>query len=311
MIAVNDSDFTLIIDNPSLLNAGMHNNFSLSYINYLSDINLGYAGYARNFNKIGTLSAGIQYLNYGKFTETDIYDQKTGEFSASDYSLNLSFSKQLHPQFLSGGSIKGIYSSLYDNKSYGIAADIAGTFISKDNSLVSALVFKNMGSQIKTYTPGITESLPFEVQLGISKKIKYAPIRLLFSLRNLQKWNLVTPEMSAFPKAENNESLKKIFSAANNLALHSAVGIEFFPIKGFSIRLGYEHKKRIDMKLADRSGLIGFSFGAGIRILKMNFSYARSSYHFAGASNHITLSLNPVNFFTKKSSPVLFEEINP
>lgn len=312
LISANDSDITLVIDNPSLLNDGMHNTFTLSYINYISDINLGYFGYARNFKKIGTIAAALHYFNYGKFTETDIYDQKLGEFTANDYSLNLSFSKKLHPQFFSGGTIKGIYSNLYENKSYGIAADLAGTFVSKNNSFVAALVFKNMGAQIKTYIPNLKEPLPFEVQLGISKKIKYAPIRLLFFLKNLQKWNLVSPVFLNSPFYANlNDDLKKFALLGANSALHSVLGIEIIPIKGFSLRLGYEPKKRREMELIDRSGLIGFSMGAGIRILKMNFSYARSSYHFAGASNHITLSMNPFNFSAKKASPVLFEEINP
>lgn len=311
MFAVNDSDFTLITDNPSLLNAGMHNHFALSYTNYISDINTGYAGYARNFKTIGTVAAGLQYINYGKFIETDIYDQKLGEFTASDYSLNLTFSKKLHPRFLSGGTLRGIYSSFYTGSSSGIAADLAGTFISKNSSFIASMVFKNMGAQITTYS-GIREPLPFEVQLGLSKKIKYAPIRFVYSLRNLQKWRLASEENISFPaKAENNDTYRKLYDAGYNLALHSGVGVEFFPVKSFIIRLGYEHKKRNEMKLVGRSGLTGFSIGAGIRILKMNLSYARSSYHFAGASNHLTLSMNISEFSSKKSSQVLFEEVKP
>lgn len=312
LIAVNDSDFALVIDNPSLINSGMHNNFTLNYINYVSDINYGYAAYARNFKHIGTVAAGLQYLNYGKFVQTNIYDEKIGEFSAGDYALNLSFAKKLHPQISTGGTIKGIYSTLFENTSYGIAADAASTFISKNNSLAAALVFKNIGAQVKTYSENIREPLPFEVQFGISKKIKYAPFRIIFNLKNLQKWSLVSEQKINFPdKAQNNEFYKKLYSAGMNLAMHSSAGIEFLPVKSFFVRLGYEHKKRKEMELVDRSGLIGFSFGAGIKILKINFSYARSAYHFAGASNHITLTTNISEFSSRKNNAVLFEEINP
>jgi hypothetical protein len=168
-----------------------------------------------------------------------------------------------------------------------------------------------MGAQIKTYTPEIREPLPFEAQIGISKKIKYAPIRINYNLRNLQKWNLAVTDRINFPEeAKNNELYRKAYMAGYNLALHSAVGIEFLPTKSFSLRLGYEPKKRREMELVDRSGLIGFSFGMGLKILKMDLSYARSSYHFAGASNHITLSTNLSNFSSGKSS-VLFENISP
>ena len=312
LISVNDTDFALVIDNPSLINSGMHNHIMVNYINYVSDINLGYAAYARNFKYIGTVVAGLQYLNYGKFTQTNIYDEKIGEFSAGDYALNLSFAKKLHPQILSGGTIKGIYSTLFENKSYGIAADLASTFISKNNSFAAALVFKNMGAQIKTYSRNINELLPFEVQLGVSKKIKYAPIRIIFNLKNLQNWNLISFQKINYPQSsQNNQTNKKAFDWGYNLVLHSSVGIELIPVKGFFLRLGYEPVKRREMELVNRSGLIGFSLGAGIRILKMNFSYARSSYHFAGASNHITLSTSISEFSSRKNNTVLFDQINP
>ncbi len=302
LISVNDTDISLVPDNPSLLNAGMNNNFSLNYINYIADINFIGAGYAKTIRKIGTVAAGISYFNYGKFSQTDIYDQKSGEFSAEDYSLNLSFSKKLHPQFISGGTIKSIYSSMFENKSFGIAADWAGTFLSKNNSFIVALVIKNMGSQVKTYSAGIREPMPLDVQFGFSKRIKYAPVRLQFCLKNLQEWKLADQNKISQNKwIENHESFKNIFLAGANLGLHSSAGIEFFPLKSFALRLGYDHRRRIEMRLPERGGMAGFSFGVGIKILKINCNYAWSPYHFGGASNQISISSNLAGF-TKRAS---------
>ena len=38
---------------------------------------IGYAGYAHCFDSIGTFATGIQYVNYGSFTETDASGSKT------------------------------------------------------------------------------------------------------------------------------------------------------------------------------------------------------------------------------------------
>ena len=73
-----DGDLSFVNANPAMLTADMHNQFALSYTNYVSDINLGYAIYARNFEKAGIFSAGIQYLNYGRFYNTNEYGEILG-----------------------------------------------------------------------------------------------------------------------------------------------------------------------------------------------------------------------------------------
>lgn len=323
--AINDTDVTLVIENPSLLNAGMDHSFSLSYINYLSDINQGFASYAKKFNYVGTVAAGIQYINYGKFTETNIYDEKLGEFSAGEYALNLSFSKKFHPQIVSGGTVRGIYSKLFENSSVGIAADLAATYFSKNNSFAAAVVLKNIGAQVKTYSENIRESLPFEAHFAISKKIKFAPVRFMVTASHLEKWNLMGPD-SLYPllpfstslfngastgQQGNNDPYQKNFIAADNFARHFVFGVELFPSGKIYLRIGHNIRQSRELKLNDRAGFVGYTFGLGLRLKKFSLSYAFDAYHLAGRSNHITFSMNLAQLKTKKKEGILFEEIKP
>src|SRR6266542_4472354 len=49
LISVKDNDLNLSFQNPALLDSTMHNNLSLSYIDYFTDIHYGYAAYARHY----------------------------------------------------------------------------------------------------------------------------------------------------------------------------------------------------------------------------------------------------------------------
>src|SRR5687767_836967 len=175
LISVKDDDINLVAQNPSLLNAGMNNRLSLSYINYFTDINYGYAAYAKTFDKIGNFSAGMQFVDYGEFNEADETGTITGKFYASDYSLNIGYSRDLDSMFSIGAQLKTIYSVMESYWSIGNALDFGATYYSPAHGFTAAAVIKNLGMQWKGYSETGREPLPFEVQMGLSKKLKHAP----------------------------------------------------------------------------------------------------------------------------------------
>ena len=66
---IDSSELSLSFYNPALLMPASHNHLSANYIDFISDINIGFISYARHYDKIGTFAAGVQYINYGKFKE--------------------------------------------------------------------------------------------------------------------------------------------------------------------------------------------------------------------------------------------------
>jgi hypothetical protein len=100
-ISVLDEDPALGYQNPSLLNPLMNNRLSLSYVDFISDIGRGYAGYVHSFDKIKTtFNAGIQYTNYGSFHATDNIGNVTGEFDGAEYALTIGAGRQYLRTFL-------------------------------------------------------------------------------------------------------------------------------------------------------------------------------------------------------------------
>lgn len=309
VIAVNDNDPTFSLANPSLLNPEMSGMVTFSYLNYFTNINQGYVSYVRDFKKLGTFSAGIKYISYGSFDEYDEAGNELGTFSASEYAVIFGWAKQIDTSFSVGANLKPIYSSFYNFYSAGIAADVSATYTNKQNGFTAAVVVKNMGTQFLKYNDvGDREPLPFEVQAGISKKFKHVPFRLSVDMIQLQNWNLAyndslietnnNDKLTDEQKAERNKT-----SLLNETFRHLVFGGEFVPSKSFMLRFGFNFKRRQELALENKPGLVGFSWGFGFRVKKFHISYGSARYHLAGSSNHFTITTNLSEYYRKGAAP--------
>ncbi|MCK4661892.1 MAG: type IX secretion system protein PorQ [Bacteroidales bacterium] len=303
-VSIKDNDLDLTFHNPSLLNSSMDNQLALNYVNYFADINYGYISYARDSKEHGTFAIGLHHINYGEFTETNNIGEITGQFNAAEYALNLIWSKPINSLFSFGINIKPIYSELEKYKSYGIAADAGVTYFNPDLQLSAALVLKNFGRQLTTYYENNSEPLPFEVQLGISKKLLHAPFRFSMLVHHLETYDLSFEEIND-PEPTNSSEYSDTLIVKHgdkffdNILRHMIFGVELLPTKNFSVRFGYNFKRRRELLITSKPGGAGLSWGVGFRISKFHFNYGRATYHLAGPSNHFSINTNLSDFYKK------------
>lgn len=283
VISLKNGDLGAVEDNPALLDSNLVKNLSLNYINFISDINYGYVGYANTIKKWGVVSAGLQYMNYGDFIRADHTGNQLGEFTAAEYALNVSYAKQFDSTFSVGSTLKHIFSDLDSYQSFGVAIDMGGYYRARNGLFSAGLVFSNIGSQLVTYTENNKERLPFRIDLGITQKLGHAPLRLSFTARNL----------------ESIGTLDGIEFSSNNLLNHVVIGVEILPSDNFFVVIGYNQKRRQDLKIDSKPGLSGISFGAGLKISKFSISFSRATYHLGGASGHLTVTTNLSHFKRK------------
>jgi hypothetical protein len=300
--SVKDGDLNLGTYNPSLLDSTNHGQFSFSYINYISNINYGQAAYATHFRNIGTFALSINYLGYGQLTETNIYGDEIGNFKAGEYRFTLSGARQIDSLFSIGANINYFQGQMANYFSSGISADIAGTYANAKKGTTISLMLNNIGTQFKSYTSNDNAPMPFEIQLALSQKFKNAPFRFLLLLENLQTWKLVNEgdvveERDPLTGEIINKS-KDTFG--ENLARHLVFGVEVLIGKSVFLRGGYNYRRRQELKVEDRPGISGISFGLGFRVSKFHFSYSRAAYNAAGASNHLTVTTKFSDFKSKK-----------
>ena len=296
-----DHDITLAYSNPSLISSDMHNGLSINYLNYFADVNSGFVAYGHDFDKIGTFVGTLQFLGYGTFEERDETGLQMGEFKAGEYALTIGWSKKLSDHFQMGVNLKNIYSKLDKYSSYGLAADVALSYINEDKELTSSFIVKNIGRQISTYTGDSNEPIPFEIQWGVSKKFEHAPLRVVLLLNDLQKWDLTysDPNQKIEYDPFTGEEIKSgnTWAFGDKLMRHAIFGVEFAPGKGnFMVQLAYNYRRRQELKIASRTSMVGFSFGFGIRISKFKLSYSHANYHLAGGTNTFTITTNFADF---------------
>ena len=305
-LAIKDNDITLALANPSLITDKMHNNMALSFVDYYSDISYGFASYSRTFDKIGSFVGSMQFIDYGEFTYADITGEQFGKFDVAELAMNVGWGRQLDSLFSIGANFKMIYSALESYKSFGIAVDVAGTYHNSDNDFTVSLLVRNIGRQIVSYRAGNPEPLPFEIQLGMSKRLSHLPFRYSILLTHLEKWDLsyenqFDSQSGIDPITGEDIKENKIGDFADNLMRHIVVGGELLLSKNFSIRLGYTYQRRQEMKVNTKLSTIGFSWGFGFRISKFHFNYSRSAYHLVGSPNYITMTTNLSDFFGRKN----------
>ena len=303
VVSLQDDDINLVFHNPALLSPGMHNNLNLNYVNYFAGVNYGYASYAYSVEGIGNFAAGMHYVNYGIFDRTDELGQSMGTFRASEYALNLFYSRSfLGDKLTAGVNLKPIFSALEQYTSLGIAMDIGAIYNNPKSLTTLGLVVKNMGTQITSYT-GRRESLPFEIQAGITQGLAHAPFRFTITFQNLERWDLtyVLSDENEALFVGNDAEQSGFDMFGDKLMRHLVFGTEFLLGENFHIDLGYNYKRRQEMKVNARPGLVGFSMGFGFRVSKFHIAFGRASYHLAGGTSHFSLTTNLSEFYRKEN----------
>ncbi len=292
-IAVKDGDLNLGLIAPSLLDSTTSGQIALGYTRLFGEANIGHAAYAHHFRDFGTVAFAIQNLGYGEFDMTDETGAFMGNFNAGEYIFQVGYSRPLDEKFSIGSNLKFVYSELAEYKASAIAVDLSGSYFNREEGFTATVLMKNLGRPISTYRNGIDENLPFEIQAGVSKRLDKAPLRFSLIAENLQRWNL-TPEpeeeISIDPlTGEEIDNTRGGFG--ENLARHLVFNTEILLSENLHIRFGYNYNRRQQLKIEERPGFSGITYGLGLRVAKFHLSYGRAAYNLAGVSNHFSIGI--------------------
>jgi hypothetical protein len=297
-VALPGSDPEMVLQNPALLNESMSNVLTVNYTRYLAGIGYGYGAFVKDFGKTGRFAAGIQFVDYGQFVAADETGLITGDFSASDYALTLSYAKSFGSNFCLGATIKPVYSHLESYSSFGIVTDLGALYQSPDRLTSLALCFKNFGKQTTDYYDGGNkEKTAGSIQAGFIRQLQYAPLRFCVTAYDLNRWN---PQVTA-TDPDGIHSTAPTQSPFDAIMRHLSLGAEIFPDQKISFRIGYNYRRRKELSVTNQSGLTGFSTGLGINLNSVHLNYALSAYQQNGMVHHFSLSANIPRWLSKTS----------
>ncbi len=302
-ITVQDDDATLAATNPAALNPAMDGQLVFHHNFFLSDIQHGYAAYANHLAKINfTVHGGLQYMNYGDMLQTDEFGNVLGKIKAAETAFTLGGARQLSPRLSLGLNLRFAVSTLDVYQSTALAAD-AGLLYNDTARLFSmAVVLRNYGVQLSRYN-SIREDIPNDLQVGVSKRLRYLPFRLTVIAHHLHQWKIRYDD----PALQDNQTLlfggDQSTSSGNpgldNFFRHFVFNGEFLlgRNESFRIRLGYNHLRKKELSVKNYRSLAGFSAGVGLKLSRFRVDVGYATYHLAGGVLHFGVGTNLKDFF--------------
>ncbi len=296
-------DIGVAYHNPAGLNASMHNHAVLSYNNYLTDINSGFAAYVYHFDSIGTVSGSITYTDYGHFDETDVTGKVIGQFWAQDYVFQLGYGNiwKRDNRFTYGTNVKFLYSVYEKYVATAFAVDFAGAYHDTANKFHASLMLRNLGINAIPYQDEFVD-LPLDLQLGFSKKLKHNPLKMTVLMHNLQQFDISYVNVNTRNKnidLETGEVRNEEVPFGDKVMRHINFGAELVFSENFQLRGGYNHMRRKELAPENVKGAAGFSWGVGLGIKKFTLDYSMVTY-FPGVNvSYFTVSKN-LNDFQRK-----------
>lgn len=288
-----DHDVTEALYNPASINYKMHNQLAVNYSSYLGGISYGTAAYAYTWDRhLQTFHFGVTYINYGSFDGYDLNGLSTGEFNGNEVAISGSYNYNIpRSDFYVGGALKIITSALEQYSSVGGAVDVGVMYINEKIDFNAALSIRNLGLQFTTYA-GTRESLPFEVNLGLSQRLQNVPLRWHITFENLQQWPIaVANPARAITDLDGNQTQEEV-GFFNEVLRHTILGAELFPDKGFNLRIGYSFRRGEELRIEDNRSFSGLSFGVGIKMGRMRFSYTHARYTSAANNSFFGLQID-------------------
>lgn len=270
--ALRGTDAHRLFYNPALLTpTGRH--AGASYLNHVSDINAGFLSYHQPLEAVGTVGAGLRFISWGRLQRANERGERTGTFTANDVALTVGAARQAGPNGRYGASLHLIHASIASARATALAADLGATYRIPAQQVTLSASLHNLGVTLDAYDVR-RNRLPFDLRLGVSKRLQYLPLTLTLGGYNLH-------DLGAGP--DTGTTLDRVF-------YHLTFGGEFEIADVFYARFGYNHRRSTELALNDRLDLAGLSAGFGVDISRLRVGYAYSSWSAYGGLHYFTLA---------------------
>lgn len=283
-ISLIEDDASLIFQNPALMSSVSDKTLNLNFLTYMQGSKAGSISYVQAKGDRGTWGAMAQFVGYGDIIETDIEGNILGTTGALDMNLSGGYSYLLSDRWVGGVSGKFLYSNYAGYSSIALAVDLGLNYLNSDNDFSFSVVAANLGGQVSAFGD-IGESLPMDLQLGISKGLGSFPLRVHLMFYDMFHWG------KDYYSPDGN------INGFQTFLNHLNIGADLTLYQGrLWLGLGYNFRRGYEMKAGGSSHAAGLTLGAGINIKRIKVGMAYGNYH-AGAP---TLSFTVAYSFAKE-----------
>jgi hypothetical protein len=207
-------------------------------------------------------------MDYGTMKQTTSNNEDLGTFSARDIAVGGTFAYALTNSLSGGITAKVISSHIAGYNSMAVGVDLGLNYYDEERYWSLSAVARNLGGQVKAYDDEF-ERIPLDVQVGISKRLKAAPLRFHVTLSRLTEWD-------------------------QSFGRHIALGADLLLGQIVYIAAGYNFRRAYEMKISDSDGSsahgAGLSLGAGLQLERFKLNIGYGKYHVSASSLLINIS---------------------
>jgi hypothetical protein len=164
-----------------------------------------------------------------------------------------------------------------------------GVFKHPKQDLSYAITVRNIGFQLKNFTPFDNPNLPLDVLMGVTFKPQYMPVRFSITAHHLYKYDITYLDKNIIKKDLSGNIIENKVNAIDIVARHFVIGTELLLSKNFNILAGYNHLRNRELSQQNIGGFSGFSVGFLMKTKLLNFSYSYAGYNAAGNLNSFGL----------------------
>lgn len=297
-ISQTSNDVGLVFNNPALLKPSMHTQMNAVFNNFYGGIKVYHLSLGYHHEKLNTnFSWGLNYFGYGNIPQTDASGNVLGKFRPTDWVMQVSASRSYLEKWNYGATLKFINSNYGPYRSNGIAMDMGVLYQDSLKLFSASLLAKNLGFQLKKYNGTQPDDLPFDLQIGLTKRLRSAPFSFSITAQRLHQFNILYND-TTFNNENgfNNRSANKF--SFDKLLNHFVLATTIYLGDRVETIVGYNFLRRSDLSIGNGgNGLTGFSLGAGVMLGKLQIRYARAYYQNSSAYNQLGLNMKLNEYF--------------
>jgi len=285
-VSYKTKEVSLAALNPALLSPDLSSQLNASFNAFLGGVNTYSLTGAHHVKKWNTTLAGhIYFVDYGSIPVTDAAGNSNGDFRPRDYVIQLSAARKYLERWTYGATVKWIQSSYQQYRSSAAAVDFGVLYHDSARNFSASFVAKNMGFQVSSFA-NEKEELPFDLQVGITKRLAKAPFGFSLTAQHLHRLNIQYND-TVF----NNENRLRSPSSFNRIFNHFILATHIYLGQTLEATIGYNHLRRSELTVQNApNGLTGFSAGLRLKFNKLQIVYARSSYQRGISFNQIGIT---------------------
>ena len=226
--------------------------------------------------------------------QADAAGNMLGQFRPTDWVMQLSASRTYMEKWNYGATLKFISSNYGQYRSNGMAVDVGVLYHDTATLFSASLVAKNMGFQLKQYSGSDPGDLPFDLQVGITKRLLHAPLSFSITAHHLHQFD-ITYNDTTF---NNENGFDNPSGGFDKFFRHFVFATTVYFGDRIEAQLGYNHLRRKELNIGEvKNGLNGFSIGVGVLLNKLTIRYARSNYQNNTGYNQFGLNIKLNEYF--------------